>query len=75
MLTLSDDAMDVLRQLAAPVVQSQRDAFMSAVTAALASCPESGPGVVYRVARRTFALEAQRETELPPRRFELPRRV
>ena len=64
-LSLTDEEMEVLRRLAAPIAYGRRDEFLHAVTAALASCPQPGPGVVYRTARdlqRNFTLEAQKET-------------
>jgi hypothetical protein len=66
-LALSDEEIDVLHRLAAPIAYGRRDEFLHAVTAALASCPEPGPGVVYRTAReiqQTFTLGAQRETAI-----------
>jgi hypothetical protein len=64
-LSLTDEEMEVLRRLAAPIAYGRRDEFLHAVTAALASCPQPGPGVVYRTARdlqRNFTLEAQKAT-------------
>jgi hypothetical protein len=67
LLALSDEEMDVLHRLAAPIAWGRRDEFMQAVANALASCPEPGPGVVYRTARelqRNFTLGVQRETAI-----------
>jgi hypothetical protein len=70
-LSLSDEDLALLNQLAAPVGFGQRDQFLRQVADALAAYPEPGPGVVYRVARdiqRGFTLTAQREAGLanPP---------
>jgi hypothetical protein len=62
--------MDVLLGLAEPIAYGRRDEFLQAVAATLASCPQVGPGEVYRRARelqRNFVLEAQRETSAEPR--------
>jgi hypothetical protein len=64
-LSLSDDAIEVLHQLAAPIAWGRRQEFLDQVAAALATCPQSGPGAVHRTAReiqRNFTLSAQRET-------------
>jgi hypothetical protein len=64
-LSLSDEAMDILHRLAAPIAWGQRQQFLQSATDALASCPQPGPGVVYRTAReiqRNFTLSAQKET-------------
>jgi hypothetical protein len=64
-LALSDEEIDILNRLVAPIAWGQRQQFLQAVTDALASCPQPGPGVVYRTAReiqRSFTLGAQRET-------------
>jgi hypothetical protein len=61
-LALSDEEMDVLHRLAAPIAYGRREEFLHAMTAALASCPQPSPGVVYRTARelqKGFTLEAQ----------------
>jgi hypothetical protein len=66
-LSLSTEEVDLLHRLAAPIAYGRRDEFMQAVAAALASCPQPGPGVVYRTAReiqRSFTLGAQRETAI-----------
>jgi hypothetical protein len=66
-LALSDEEMDVLHQLAAPIAWGRRQEFLDQVAAALAACPHSGPGAVHRTAReiqRSFTLGAQRETSL-----------
>ena len=66
-LALSDEDIDVLPRLAAPIAWGQRQQFLQAVTDALASCPQPGPGVVYRTAReiqRSFTLGAQGETAI-----------
>ena len=67
---LSDEEVDVLLGLAEPIAYGRRDEFLQAVAATLASCPQVGPGEVYRRARelqRNFVLEAQRETSAEPR--------
>jgi hypothetical protein len=69
-LTLSDDATEVLHQLAAPIAFNRRDEFLQAVADVLAAHAQPGVGLVHRVARdlqRDFTLEARRETELPDR--------
>ena len=66
-LALSDEDIDVLHRLAAPIAWGQRQQFLQAVNDALASCPQPGPGVVYRTARqiqRSFTLGAQGETAI-----------
>ena len=66
-LALSDEEIDLLHRLAAPIAWGQRQQFMQAVTDALASCSQPGPGVVYRTARdlqRNFTLGAQKETAI-----------
>ena len=50
-LALSDEDIDVLHRLAAAIAWGQRQQFLQAVNDALASCPQPGPGVVYRTAR------------------------
>lgn len=70
-LPLSDEEIDLLHRLAAPIAFGQRQAFLDQVASALASSPGLGPGgfgpgLVHRVARevqRSFTLSAQRETE------------
>jgi hypothetical protein len=66
-LPLSDDELDLLHQLAAPIAYGRRDEFMRAVTAALPAHSSPGVGLVHRVARqiqRDFVVEARRETEI-----------
>jgi len=66
-LSLTDEEIDVLNRLAAPIAWGQRQQFLQAVTNALVACPEPGPGVVYRAAReiqRSFTLGAQREAAI-----------
>jgi hypothetical protein len=66
-LSLSDEEADVLHRLAAPITYGRRDEFLQALTAALISCPQPGPGLVYPTAReiqRSFTLSAQRETAI-----------
>jgi hypothetical protein len=66
-LALSDEEMDVLHRLAAPIAWGRRQEFLDQVAAALAACPQPGPGSVHRVARelqKHFTLTAQRETSL-----------
>jgi hypothetical protein len=69
-LRLSDEEMDVLLGLAAPIAFGRRREFMEAVAATLAGCPQVGPGEVHRRAKelqRNFVVEAQRETSLAER--------
>jgi hypothetical protein len=64
-LALSDEEADILHRLALPIAWGQRGQFLERVADALASCPEPGPGVVYRAAReiqRSFTVQAQKET-------------
>jgi hypothetical protein len=66
-LSLSDEEIDLLHGLAAPIAWGRRQEFLQAVTNALASCPQPGPGVVYRTAReiqRSFTLGAQHEAAI-----------
>ena len=66
-LSLTEEEMDVLHRLALPIAWGRRQEFLQAVTDALSSCPEPGPGVVYRTARelqRGFTLQAQKETTI-----------
>ena len=64
-LALSDEDIDVLHRLAAPIAWGQRQQFLQAVNDALASCPQPGPGVVYRTAiQRSFTLGAHGETAI-----------
>jgi hypothetical protein len=66
-LSLSDEEIDLLHRLAMPIAWGQRQQFLQVVTDALASCPEPGPGVVYRTAREIqtgFTLQAQKETAI-----------
>ena len=66
-LARSDEDIDVLHRLAAPIAWGQRQQFLQAVNDALASCPQPGPGVVYRTAReiqRSFTLGAHGETAI-----------
>jgi hypothetical protein len=63
---LSDEAADIIRQLAAPVALNQRQKFLDAVADAISAYPQPGEGLVHRVGReiqRQFTLEAQRETQ------------
>jgi hypothetical protein len=48
MLRLSDDELDAVMTAAAPLDPADRDGFVRAVAAELASCPEIGPGAVHR---------------------------
>jgi hypothetical protein len=62
-LSLTDEEMEVLHRLALPIARGRRQEFLQAVTDALASCPQPGPGVVYRTAReiqRSYAGEADK---------------
>ncbi len=73
-LSLSDEEIDVLNRLAAPIAWGQRQQFLEQVADALAACPEPGPGLIYRTAReiqRGFTLGAQGETTIAaaPRRL------
>jgi hypothetical protein len=67
-LHLSDEEIDVLLGLAAPIAYERRREFMEAVAAAVEQAGVgSGVGLVHRVAREVqgrFVLEAQRETSL-----------
>jgi hypothetical protein len=67
-LHLSDEEIDVLLGLAAPIAYERRREFMEAVAAAAEQAGVgSGVGLVHRVAREVqgrFVLEAQRETSL-----------
>jgi hypothetical protein len=60
-LALSDEEMTVVLTLAAPIERARRDAFLRAVTAALAASPARGAGVAHCVAR-----EIQRAFFDPP---------
>jgi hypothetical protein len=53
---LTADERTAIETAARPIPRDQRDAFMKAVRAALATVPERGPGIVHRVIR-----EAQRQ--------------
>jgi hypothetical protein len=62
-LSLSDQELSLLRSLAQPVAYGRRREFLQALAAALEACPQSGPGVTYRVARdvqRRYVLTSQR---------------
>jgi hypothetical protein len=50
-LHLSDEEMDLLLALAAPIEPAQRSAFLDAVAAAIGE-QASGPGLVHQTARR-----------------------
>ena len=69
-LHLSDEEMDVLLGLAAPIAYARRREFMEAVAAAVEQAGVGsgvGVGLVHRVAREVqgrFMLEAQRKTTL-----------
>jgi hypothetical protein len=67
-LALSDEEIDILNRLAAPIAFGRRAEFLQAVADALEkSGGGSGVGLVHRVARevqRGFTLEAQREASL-----------
>jgi hypothetical protein len=47
----SDDEMEVVLALAAPIDRRHRGEFLAAVAEELATCPQPGPGVVHRAAR------------------------
>jgi hypothetical protein len=69
-LALSEEEIDVLNRLAAPIAYGRRNEFLQAVAAALASCPQPGPGLVYRTAReiqRDFTRRRRRRLRSPPR--------
>lgn len=73
-IALSDEELDLLNRLAAPIAYGERDQFLQKVADALAHCPQSGPGVVHRTAReiqRGFTLQSQKETDAStgPRHF------
>jgi hypothetical protein len=78
-LQLSQEEMDLVLALAAPIVHQQRNEFLRAVAEALAAWPDRGPGSTHRIARqvqRGFTIEARRETETGsgvPRHSRLPR--
>jgi hypothetical protein len=59
-LSLSDEEMALLRSLAEPVAYGRRREFLCEVAAALEAVPQSGPGVLFRVAR-----EVQRKMSFP----------
>ena len=64
MLQLSDDEMQLLRDLALPLEQSKRGPFLQAVAGALETSRQRGTlgnGEIHRVAR-----QAQREFFTPP---------
>jgi hypothetical protein len=67
-LPLSDEEMDVLLGLVAPIAYGRRREFIEAVAAAVTQAGSAaGVGLVHRVAgevQRRFVLEAQRETSL-----------
>jgi hypothetical protein len=59
---LSDEEMTVLRQLAEPIDQKQRSAFLAAVAAELEAAGQvGGPGLIHQTARRI-----QRQFWTPP---------
>jgi len=60
-LSLSAEEMQMVQSLALPIDPRERDAFLQAVAAALASEPVRGPGVAHQVGRRI-----QREFFTPP---------
>lgn len=49
-LSLSDEELRQLLELAEPVAYGQRPAFLAAVAGELAACPHRGPGVTHRIA-------------------------
>jgi AMP-polyphosphate phosphotransferase len=62
-LSLSDEELSLLRSLAEPVAYGRRREFLQAVAAALEAGPQSGPGVLFRVARevqRKYVVSSQR---------------
>jgi hypothetical protein len=70
-LHLSDEEMDVLLVLAAPIAYGRRREFIEAAAAAVEQAGSgAGVGLMHRVARQVqsqFILEAQRETSLAER--------
>ena len=52
-VSLSANEMAMIERAAAPLDRDRQDAFVTAVLAALESCPELGPGVVHRAIRAT----------------------
>jgi hypothetical protein len=71
-LSLSDEELHQLLELAEPVAYGQRPAFLAAVAGELAACPHRGPGVTHRIAaqiQRKFVLMSQR---VPPERETSP---
>jgi len=66
-LHLSDEEMDVLLGLAAPIAFDKRQEFLQQVATKLAACPHRGPGALHQIAarlQRGFTLTSQRETSL-----------
>jgi hypothetical protein len=60
-LSLSDDEIDVLQRLAAPIAVEHRDAFLRQVAAALEPLQgDLGTGLVHRVAAGSAQLFVQR---------------
>jgi len=77
-LHLSDEEMDVLVGLAAPIAYGRRDEFLQAVASALAGSPQVGPGEVYRAARdiqHRFTIQSRREAEIASTPRHLPGRA
>jgi hypothetical protein len=62
-LSLSDEEMALLRSLAEPVAYGRRREFLCEVAATLEAVHQSGPGVLFRVARevqRKYVVSSQR---------------
>jgi hypothetical protein len=51
-LALTDDELTAVMNLAAVVPIQHRDEFLKSLAEALATCPEVGPGVVFREAAK-----------------------
>jgi hypothetical protein len=63
---LTDEALNRLDELAAPISDGERPRFREAVAHALAPCAQPGPGDVHRVAQvlqRNFAREVRHSVE------------
>jgi hypothetical protein len=69
-LSLTDDEMNAVQAVAAPVHPQQRDAFLKALAEELERYPVVGPGVVFRAAaqlQRQFTVATHSETSYGPR--------
>jgi hypothetical protein len=52
MLSLSDQELDVLMNLAKPLDPQLRDPFLRSVATELARYPEVGPGLIFRIGKQ-----------------------